>query len=65
MSRLKDKFLSPKAQSFHEGGSLHTIVRDSIYLAWPIANLSEDKEPKRKLHRQAEVIDEEDECCGE
>lgn len=62
MHRLKEKLNIPKAQSFHEVGSLETIVRDSIYLAWPAASFdsAERREPRRPLHRQPDAIEEED-----
>ncbi|XP_041369559.1 uncharacterized protein LOC121383538 [Gigantopelta aegis] len=66
MQRLKDKLHIPKAQSFHEVGSLETIVRDSIYLAWPGASFdsssggSDKKESRRYLQRQPDAIEEED-----
>ncbi|KAL8562866.1 hypothetical protein ACOMHN_004558 [Nucella lapillus] len=41
MNRLKEKLHMPKAQSFHESSSLETIVRDTLYLAWPATSLPE------------------------
>ena len=71
MQRLKDKLHIPKAQSFHEVGSLETIVRDSIYLAWPAASFdsgsgaSDKKESRRYLQRQPDAIEEEDDDDNE
>ena len=62
MNKLKDKFHLPKAKSCHEVGGLESILRDTIYLAWPATSFSEDrKDPsKRYLQRQPEAIEEED-----
>jgi len=62
MDKIKSKLHMPKAQSFHDVGSVSVIVRDSMYLAWPAASFSEDNssEAKRRLLRQsAAIIDEE------
>ncbi|KAK7491613.1 hypothetical protein BaRGS_00017066, partial [Batillaria attramentaria] len=62
MNKLKEKLHIPKAQSFHESGSLETIVRDSLYLAWPGASFPEPdrREGRRYLQRQPDAIEEED-----
>lgn len=61
MNRLKEKLHMPKAQSFHESSSLETIVRDSLYLAWPGASFQEGerREGRRQLQRQPDAIEEE------
>jgi hypothetical protein len=64
MNRLREKLHMPKAHSLNEVKSLETMVRDSFYLAWPMASLSEEHREKRKLLRKADAIDEEDEDDG-
>jgi hypothetical protein len=61
MNKLREKLHMPKAQSFHEGRSLETMVRDSFYLAWPMAGMSDEQNQKRRTLRKADAIDEEDE----
>lgn len=62
MDKIREKFHLSKAQSLQETVSLSTMVRDSLYLAWPMASLSEDRrEQRRVLRRQTEAIDEEEE----
>lgn len=63
MNRLREKFHIPKAQSYHEtGGSLEAMLRDSLYLAWPMASVkSESREKPRGTLKKSEAIDEGDE----
>ena len=63
MNRLREKLHIPKAQSYHEtGGSLEAMLRDSLYLAWPMASVkSESKEKARGTLKKSEAIDEGDE----
>lgn len=64
MNRLREKFSLPKTQSMCEhgsSGSLEAMIRDSFYLAWPIASGSESGEKKRGYLRKAQAVDEEDE----
>lgn len=64
MHRLREKFHIPKAHSLyesHSGGSLETMVRDSIYLAWPVASGSTDvSESRRGQLTKANAFDEGD-----
>ncbi|XP_036368697.1 GTPase-activating Rap/Ran-GAP domain-like protein 3 isoform X2 [Octopus sinensis] len=61
MDKLREKLQLPKTQSCHEVGSLNDFVRDSMYLAWPVASIAADgrRSPRRLLPRQQEAIDEE------
>ena len=63
MNRLREKLHIPKAQSYHEpGSSLEAMLRDSLYLAWPMASVkSESKERPRGMLKKTEAIDEGDE----
>lgn len=63
MDKLRQKLQLPKAQSCHEVGSLNDFVRDSMYLAWPVASIAADgrRSPRRLLPRQQDAIDEETE----
>ena len=62
MNRLREKLHIPRAASFHEsGGSLETMLRDSLYLAWPMASVKSDsKEKARGVLKKSEAIDEGD-----
>lgn len=60
MDRLKPRRELPKAKSFHETGSLECMVRDTLYLAWPMASFSQEEKPRRRMTRRQEAIEEED-----
>ena len=65
MNRLREKFHMPKAQSLHENGnsnSLEAMVRDSFYLAWPMANMRtpQPKSANRGYLRKSAAVDEDD-----
>ena len=63
MNRIREKFSIPKTQSLFEhssSGSLETMVRDSFYLAWPIASGSDTHEKKRGCLKKSQAVDEDD-----
>ena len=62
MNRLRDKLHILKTQSCHEtGGSLEAMLRDSLYLAWPMASVkSESKDKPRGVLKKTDAIDEGD-----
>ena len=65
MNKLREKFHLPKAHSLYESeshSSLETMVRDSIYLAWPMANVKSERADKCRgyLSKHA-AFDEDDE----
>ncbi|KAL3870971.1 hypothetical protein ACJMK2_038996, partial [Sinanodonta woodiana] len=60
MDKIRSRLQVPKAQTWNECASL--IIRDSLYLAWPVASLGEDiRETRRRQLRKVDAIDEEDE----
>lgn len=63
MNKIKEKLSTPKTQSVFEhssSGSLETMIRDSFYLAWPIASGSESNEKKRGYLQKSQAVDEDD-----
>ena len=63
MNKLREKFNIPKAHSLcgsHLGGSLETMIRDSFYLAWPMASGSDSLETKRGYLTKSAAFDEGD-----
>ncbi|KAL4219619.1 hypothetical protein ACF0H5_022192 [Mactra antiquata] len=67
MNRLREKFHVPKAHSLyesHSGKSLETMVKDSFYLAWPVALGAEGFESRRKQLTKSVAFDEGDGMDG-
>lgn len=63
MDKLRSRINLPKTRSLYlhpAYGSLETMIRDSLYLAWPVASASNTPSRRRGFLRKSRAVDEED-----
>ncbi|KAH3795241.1 hypothetical protein DPMN_148789 [Dreissena polymorpha] len=61
MDKLRSRINLPKTRSLylHPGyGSLETMIRDSFYLAWPVASASNTPSRRRGFLKKSRAVDE-------
>lgn len=63
MNKLREKFNIPKAHTLcgsQLGGSLETMIRDSFYLAWPMASANEGHDSRKGYLTKSSAFDDSD-----